>query len=128
MDDFLPTITPDQRNALYERVLVDISGMGQLSSVLEREDYEAAYRLARVYSDDLLLVLTDLGWGKPAIGPKHLKSPPDVLLRTLTRFHTEALDEQRAEAEPLSGVRKQLEENEAVRKTCDELLAELGAD
>ncbi|HVD86713.1 MAG TPA: hypothetical protein VNB59_04830, partial [Solirubrobacterales bacterium] len=59
------TITADQRDAVYDAVLTHLSGIGDLLLVVEENDLERAYRLGREFSDDLRLVLDDLGWGRP---------------------------------------------------------------
>jgi len=51
------TITPGQRDALYEQILDHMSGIGDVWIAVSAEDYETAGRLGREYSDELRLLL-----------------------------------------------------------------------
>jgi hypothetical protein len=54
-------ITSRQRDALYDRILDRLSGIGDVWLAVCAENYGAAERLGREYSDDLGLVLDDPG-------------------------------------------------------------------
>lgn len=120
----LPTFTSQQRHALYKAVLTDLSGITQLSEALEREDYESAYRLARHYSDDLLLILNDLGFGELRRS-RQFKSPRDVITRVLTRLAQRAAEEQRSEANYWDQAHQYEEETEVLGATCHQMLDEM---
>lgn len=53
------TITAAQRDAIYDEVLIHLSGIEGLWLAIEREDYATADRLGREFAD-LTLVLDDL--------------------------------------------------------------------
>jgi hypothetical protein len=55
-----PTITAAQRDALYDQILERLSGVGDVWIAVGSEDFEAADRLGREYSDDPRLVLGDI--------------------------------------------------------------------
>jgi hypothetical protein len=57
------TITAAQRDALYDQILDRLSGIGDIELAIQLENYDAAERLGREYSDDLRLLLEDLGIG-----------------------------------------------------------------
>jgi hypothetical protein len=55
------TIGREQRDAIYEEVLTDLSGIGDLWIAFAEGDYETARRYRRRFEDDMRL-LDDLGW------------------------------------------------------------------
>jgi hypothetical protein len=75
-----PTISSAQRDALYDQILDKLSGIGDVWLAVSAQDYVAADRLGRAYSDDLRLVLDDLGWDDgPPLAAIELTTPSDVL-------------------------------------------------
>jgi hypothetical protein len=119
------TITAEQRDALYDQVLDRLSGIGDIEIAIGVKDYDTAERLGREFSDDLRLLLDDLGLGESNGEPVALSSPPEVLLRVLPRLlelaeaHSSALDEEVAEAAELKS------RNRLVADACKTVLAEL---
>lgn len=124
-----PTITAEQRDALYDQLLDRLSAIGDIWLALCAENYDAATRLGREYSDDLRLLLDDLGWGAGRGGAIELKTPPEVLRRLLPRLNDAAVKfsaSQRAQ-------RREVEEIDQrarlVGEACLSVLADLdGAD
>jgi hypothetical protein len=120
-----PTISAAQRDALYDQILDRLSGIGDIEIAIEAENYGAAERLGREYSDDLRLLLDDLGFGDGAEGAVELTTPPCVLRRVLPRLrslaeqHTARLVQEQAQAR---GIERR---NRLVAETCARVLAEL---
>jgi hypothetical protein len=55
------TINREQRNAIYEEILTELTGSGDIWAELQAGGYEAARRTRDRLSDDMRL-LDDLGW------------------------------------------------------------------
>jgi hypothetical protein len=119
-------ITAGQRDALYDQILDRLSGIGDVWIAAERKDYAMAERLGREYSDDLRLVLDDLGFGEGAGAAIELTTPPDVLRRALARLCDQAeryaagRGQERAELHELD------ERDRIVMQACRQALADLG--
>jgi hypothetical protein len=121
------TVTAAQRDALYDQILDRLSGIGDIEVAIKAENYGDAERIGREYSDDLRLLLDDLGVGEGAGVPVELNTPPEVLRRVLPRLRDLAL-EHTAGLEPewteIHGLR---ERNRLVSEACETVLAGLGA-
>jgi hypothetical protein len=121
------TITAAERDALCERIYLRLSGIGDVWLAVERDDLGTAARLGREFSDELRLLLDDLGWGKGTGQSLKLRTPPEVLRRVFRRM------EVATEAERAFEERERLEarEREAVAsrlvETCRRVLGELEA-
>jgi len=118
-------ITAAERDALYDQIFVRLSGIDNLWLAAQEEDWEAADRLAREYTDELRLVLDDLGWGEGSGGELHMTTPPDVLRRVLTRMQRQAEVEQEAEEEERAEGRRHEEQRQRLMQACRRVLAEL---
>jgi hypothetical protein len=119
------TITAAQRDALYDQILDRLSGIGDIELAIQLEKYEAAQRLGREYSDDLRLLLDDLGLGDGNGEPVELTTPPEVLHRVLPRLRDLA-ENLTASQEPEwieAGYVK--ERNRLVSEACVAVLAKL---
>jgi hypothetical protein len=120
------TITAEQRDALYGQILDRLGGIDDVRVVAQGGDFEAAERLGREHSDNLRLVLDDLGWGDGTGGAVELTTPPDVLVRTLTRLrdnagsHAASIEEQQREERAMQC------RNRLVMEACRQVLAGLG--
>jgi hypothetical protein len=122
--DLRITITADQRDALYEVVFLHLSGIEAVVFAAAQRNFEEADRLGRAFSDDLLLVLDDLGWGEHG-GSVELKSSPDVLRRVLERVRDVAEAEDRDEAEERAELAEHQRRNRLVQETCSRVLRAL---
>lgn len=121
------TITADQRDALYDRILDRLSGIGDVWLAADSEDFATADRLGREYSDELRLVLDDLGWGDgPEGGSIELESSPQVLRRVFARLRDTSASERAAQATSWAESRKLDERNRLVSEACAHVLRELG--
>ena len=119
------TITPAQRDALYDQILDRLSGIGDIELAIQSENYDTAERLGREYSDDLRLLLDDLGFGHGDGSPVALTSPPDVLRRVLPRLR-ELAEGMAASQEPeWVEVRELRDRNRLVAEACESVLSSL---
>jgi hypothetical protein len=126
-------ITAEQRDALYEQIIVRLNAIDDIPLVLCKGNFTAADRLAREHSDNLRLVLNDLGWGDRGSGETiELTSPPDLLRRFFARHLDLARDFSAVEAREQTEVEESQVANRLVIDTCTAGLtaldAELGID
>jgi len=119
------TITPEQRDALYDQILIHLSGIGDVWLAAEARNYEAAGRLGREYCDELHLILDDLGWGDGPGGTVELTTPPDVLRRVFTRLAETAEGQSAIEQRERVEAEQAEAHSRLVAETCRLVLAEL---
>lgn len=106
-----------------------LSAIDDVRTAFEKGDFDAAQRLGVAFSDDLRLVTEDLGWGEDSPSETiELKTPPDVLRRSLSRTQeiVSGLDE--SEEETRSELRKNQERNQLVLDTCRQMLIDLDGE
>jgi hypothetical protein len=120
-----PTITPDQRDALYDQILDRLSGIGDVELAIRSEDYDNAERLGREYCDDLRLLLDDLGLGDGNGQPVELTAPPEVLRRVLSRLRKLAEDHTAGLEPEWIEVGEVKERNRLVSEASEAVLASL---
>jgi hypothetical protein len=122
-----PTITAAQRDALYDQILDRLSGIGDIEMAIEAKRYDHAEQIGREYSDDLQLLLDDLGIGDGDGRPLTLTTPPEVLRRVLPRLreraekHSASLESEWDEARHIK------ERNRLVSEACEAVLTDLDA-
>lgn len=123
------TITHAQRDALYDRILDRLSGIEDIWLAASTGKYETAERLGREYSDELRLVLDDLGWGDgPDVETIELTTAADVLRRVFGRLRETVADE-RAHRQVGWIENHQLEErNRQLGEACKLVLEALGTE
>ncbi|HEY0319185.1 MAG TPA: hypothetical protein VGC49_12945 [Solirubrobacterales bacterium] len=119
------TITAEERDALYDQILIRLSGIGDVWIALEAKNYELADRLGREYSDDLRLVLDDLGWGEGSGESLELTTPAEVLRRVFRRLRDTALSRQAVEERERAEARTSEERNRRLLNTCRRVLTDL---
>ena len=119
------TITAAQRDALYDQILDRLSGIGDIEVAIKAENYEAAERIGREYSDDLRLLLDDLGLGDRDREPVELTAPAEVLRRVLPRLRDLAQAYTAAQEPELIEVTEIMERNRLVSEACEAVLADL---
>lgn len=121
-------LTTEQRNALYDEILVRLTGIGDVFHVIERGEFDKAQRLADEFADYLRLLVDGLGWGEMQSGTVELTSPPALIRRTARRLMliAEAADDEMEEAR--ASVREWDRRSALLRRTCDQLLTELSAE
>jgi hypothetical protein len=122
------TITVEQRDALYDRILSRLSGIDDIWLAASRADYDTADRLGREYSDELRLVLDDLGWGDgPDVSELELRTDPDVLRRVFGRLRKSTASERDAQATSWAESRALEDRNRLVGEACAVVLEALGS-
>jgi hypothetical protein len=117
-------ITPEQRDAIYELVREELTGFEDLMRAVDRGDLETAYRLGRLHSDCLRLIMDGVGWGEHHGRRVSLSIPEEELQGILRRLRDRAAnlyERERPEMEEL----QIWERTGLVRDTCDELLANM---
>lgn len=119
-------ISATERDALYEEIYIRLSAIDEVWMAAEAKNFEQADRLAREFSDDLRLILDDLGWGEGGGEPFELTSPPDVLRRVCTRMGGRAEELQEVEAEERAERQAREERTQRTLETCRRVLGELG--
>jgi hypothetical protein len=119
------TITKAQRDALYDQILDRLSGIGDIETAIEAERYEDAERIGREYSDDLRLLLDDLGIGDGDGEPVELTTPPQVLGRVLPRLRRSADNYSAGLESELVEVQEIRERNRLVSEACETVLSGL---
>lgn len=119
------TISREERDALYHRIIVRMSGINDVYRAIEEEDWEAAQRLGQEFSDLLRLICEDLEWGEGEGEEFKLNTPPDVLLRAAAALGREARfdrehfeDEFRDAEESVRGARY-------LEQACERILREV---
>ncbi|MGV1048558.1 MAG: hypothetical protein ACOYD4_08575 [Solirubrobacterales bacterium] len=122
------TITAEQRDALYDQILIRLSGIDGVWLALRAGELETAERLAREYSDALRLLLDGLGFGEGSGESVELTSSPDVLRRVLERLSRLAEGHGATEDEAREQAERAVEQSRLTLKTCSSLLAALDAD
>lgn len=123
-----PTITSEQRDALHGQIFDRLSGIGDVWLAVCARDYRAAERLGREYSDDLRLLLDDLGFGEGPSGSIGLTTPPDLLRRALPRLRDAAVSHSASLEGELAEAREAQERDRLVAEACRSVLAGLDGE
>jgi hypothetical protein len=116
------TLSADHRDALYELILDRLSGLDDLWRAIDRDDFETAGRLGREFSDDLRLILDDLGW-IPSEEPVTLTLPAADLQRIFSTLRDHAVKGMEMREDELDEQRRFLERSELVTDACDQVLS-----
>jgi hypothetical protein len=118
-------ITAAHRDALYDQILDRLSGIGDIEVAIQAENYDAAERIGREYSDGLRLLLDDLGIGDGDGAPLELTTAPEVLRRVLPRMQKQANDYTASLKPEVIEVHEITERNRLVSEACERVLSEL---
>jgi hypothetical protein len=120
------TLSAEHRDALYDFILIRLSGLGDLWPIIEREDFGEADRLGREFCDVLRLVLDDLGWGE--LGEVvTLTLPPEELGRIFSRLRDHAERARRTRERELAEEQDVLERAQLAVAACDRVLDALAS-
>lgn len=120
------TISAAERDLLYDRILIHLSGIESVWLAAHHRDYDAAERLGRQYSDELLIILDDLGWGETRRDePVVLTSSPDLIRRVIESLREVVEAEDADERKGREAMRKAQVENQEVRAMCEVVLGRL---
>lgn len=123
-------ITAEERDALHQHILSDLTGVDDLRLAFQGEDFERASRLGIEFGDELRL-MEDLGWGSPITGAAiTLTMPPQQLRRVFTRLRADVerlrQDEEREEAEVEDQARDRRERAKRITQACGRVLSAVG--
>jgi hypothetical protein len=121
------TISAEERDALYEQVSLHLSGIEAVWFAIKAKDYATADRIGREFSDDLLLVLDDLGWGEHSAEGIALRTQPEVLRRVLERLRRVAAEQRKLAEEERAEAEREADRNDLVAAVCERVLAGLEA-
>jgi len=117
-------VSAGQRDALYDAIVLRISGIDSLVLAIDAQEFDKATALSKEFSDYLRVLNDDLGWGKTSTEAVELVAPPDVWSRVLSQ-----LREQSVQAAETAGERSELDVQEErvlrVRDVSAQLLGQL---
>lgn len=117
-------VTVEERDLLYDRILVHLSGIDAVWIAADQGDFATADRLGREFCEELHLVIDDLGWGEHhADEPIELTTSPDVVRRVVTRIRQLAEAESAHEELERQAMKEAEAEQERLRRTCERILA-----
>jgi hypothetical protein len=120
------TISAEQRDALYDQILDRLTGIGDIEIAIQTEKFEAAERLGQEFSDDLQLLVNDLGFGAGGgTGPIELTTQPKVLRRALPRLRDLAAGYSASQEAELAELRLIQDRSRLIGEACAGVLDEL---
>jgi hypothetical protein len=122
------TITAEQRDALYDQILDRLSGIGDIEIAVKAGKFETAERLGREFSDDLRLLVDDIGFGDSDGKPVALTTSPDVLERILPRMRDAAEKLSASQEDEVAEAREMRDRSRLVAEACTSVLDELGGN
>lgn len=120
------SITREERDALYERTLIRLSGIDGVFQAAEEKDWEEAQKLGQEFADLLRLVCEDLGWGEGAAERLELKTPRDVLVRAVSILGSDAKHDREHHEAELRQAEEQASEARFLEQACERIVSELG--
>jgi hypothetical protein len=121
-------ISAAHRDAIYEYLLEHLSGIGDLWMVIQGKRYDRAAKLGQEFSDDIRLILDDLGWGEGPGRSIDLTAPADVLARVFGRLREQAAGDRESHSAEWAEARDLEERTRLVSEVCDTVLADLDGD
>lgn len=120
------TITAAERDLLYHRIMIHLSGIDRVWLAARHKDFEEADRLGRQVCDELHLLLDDLGWGDTrGEDPVELTTAPEVVRRVVEFLRDQAEAEAVTEGREREEAQSAEGENREVREACDGVLDQL---
>ena len=121
------TITAEDRDLLYHRILIHLSGIDRVWLAARHSDFNEADRLGRQVCDELRLVLDDLGWGeRRGEEPIELTTPVEAVRRVVGFLADQARAEDAAEGRERKAMQAEADENSEVKSMCNCLVEALG--
>jgi hypothetical protein len=118
----------DQRDAIYSQIRNDLSGVDDISRLLDGGDIDAALRHRGWFEDDMRL-LDDLGWEpEPADQQFELTMPAVDLARLFSRLNGEAGAELKDVLAETADDRDDAQRMLLARTTYGNVLAQLASD
>jgi hypothetical protein len=120
------TISPEERDELYGRIVVRLTGIDDVFLAVEEGDWAKAQRLGEEFSALLRLVCSDLGWGEGGNDDLSLQTPPEILRRAIASLQEMARHERaRLEGEG-DKIAEELGETRRFEEACQRILGSLG--
>jgi hypothetical protein len=108
------TLKPEQRDALFSQVSVDLDLIDDLQAAMSKGDEEECYRLGRRVSEALRLVIEGgFGWKERTAEPTVLELTDQEIRRTMTRMQQDVR----------AGIEYKRPEHEESQAEWDELTA-----
>lgn len=121
------TVTAEQRDALYDQILDRLTGIGDIEIAVQTGNFETAERLCQEFSDDLQLLVNDLGFGEIGTSePIALTSAPEVLRRALPRLRNLAAGHSASQEPEFAELRLIRDRSRLIGEACAGILDELG--
>lgn len=121
-------LAPQQRDALFKRILLDFSGFEDLQVSIAAGDLEQAYRLGRRIADGFRLIVDGgLGWEDRTAEPTTISLPPIDLRRIMCRMHDEAVAEWDSKRPDREETEREWGEVTDARDACSAVLAQIAS-
>lgn len=106
--------------------MIHLSGIGAVWSAATSKRLDEAERLGQEFSDELRLIVDDLGWEEHVEAePIELTTPPEVVRRVMERIAAMAEAEEAEQQRERAAVQREEEEIRLVREACEQVLADL---
>lgn len=116
---------PEQREAIVGQLLDHLSGIDALRQAVLEGNLAKAERIGGEFSDELRLILEDLGWGSARGEAVTLSLPSTVLRRVFSRIRKQAEAQQASEQAERDELEAHWGRARLVIETCDQVLATL---
>lgn len=118
-------VTPEQRDALYDQILDQLSGIGDIEIAIQAEKFENAERLSLEFSDYLQLLL-NIGFGESDGEPVELTLAPEVVRRAFVRLRDLAAGFAASQESELVEMRQIADRSRLLTEACTSVFDELG--
>jgi len=116
-------LSPKDRDALFQRVLLDFSAFDDLQRFVGSGDLEQAYKIGRRLADGFRLIADGgLGWEQETAAPTTLDLPQIDLRRIMIRMHDEALAEWEGKRPEREDTEREWAEVTDTRDACASIL------
>jgi hypothetical protein len=119
------TISAEERDALYSRLVICLTGIDDVYTAVQEENWGQAQNLGEEFSDLLRLACSDLGWGDGQEEAYPLQTPPEVLRRAVTILREAAGKDRAHFEEERDKVSEEVDEARHLEEICERILAGL---
>ena len=120
-------ITSAERDAILGEIQAGLTAIDKVWLAADAQDWEQAASVAQGFSEELRLVVEDLG-GEGAGGETlELKIAPDLLQRVFTRMRKRAEERREVEEEERARLDQREERTAQLLEVCRRVLGELSA-
>jgi hypothetical protein len=119
-------LSPQHRDALFNRVLLDIEAFEDLLAAIGQEDLEQSYKLGRRISDGFRLIVDGrLGWKTRTAEPTTITLPVVDLRRIVRGMRDDAVAEWEGRRPDREETEREWAEITHTRDACDSILEQL---